>query len=461
MWGPIHWRGDADRKVIENVVGVSILVVDVDHVPSDDQLAGIYERVAQWRHFLHASHSDRPGDRCVRVALAVSREMTAREFNRVRRVVLEMLDLPADPNAADCSRLFYLPTRPRDACHDAVDGTGYLFASGDGKVLDVDAILALGGPEDEPSEPSTFEIPSFAGAPSAEAIGVAARALGEAWPDENRHGAQLALAGALARAGWPVALIADFCARVAEVQEPGNGNLSKRTSAARSSVEKAHRGVNVAGWPTVIEYVGEDAVAETRRLLGMHTAPQADPAFVAQMTALAARAAAPTAISSDPATSSPPSPPSPPTSTEVRASLKSAQKRLATRKDASSLRDAELLKRVTRGDFLTDDVDEDRATALVQAALVVARAAPPNTAPEQLIRELLPSAGALAADLPEVVALATEHARQMPPLLSRGPSAPGGLSRPFGDAAGELLEEFVLETQGPRHGRPVNGSQHN
>ncbi len=456
MWGPIRWSTDARRKTLTNVVGVSALGVDIDHVPTDEALAAIVERVSEWTYLLHATHSDRPGDRCVRLVFAVSREMTPAESNRVRAVVVEFLELPADRRARDASRLYYAPNRPSDACGPEIDGSGYLFVSGGTRTLDVDALLAAAGPEVEVTYASSdFVIPDFDDAPTADAFEAAAQTLGKAWPDDDRHPAQLALAGALARAGWPVDLIAAFCARVAEIDDPGNPKHVRLAGpSARDSVSKVSRGDNVKGWPTLIEYVGEAAVAEAREALGFALLPVADPAFAGRMSSLAARAAEVVAV----AEAENPSPA--PIGIFFDASLKSAQRRLASRKDADSIRDAELLRRVARGEFLTDSPDaSERETALALAAIAVVRAAPANTPADQVIRALVSSAGPLAADLPEVVALATEHAKNLSSLFARvGGAGPGG----FGGAGSAAAnDEFVLDTTGPRVGQPSAANKHN
>lgn len=455
MWAPIRWREDATRKTRTNVAGVSALGVDVDHVPDDPTLGAIYGRVAEWRHFVHATHSDRPGDRCIRIVLAVSREMTVREADRVRAVAVEMLALPADKKARDASRLYYAPTRPSDACGDDVDGTGYLYSCADGKTLDVDAILALAGPDSEVEfGQREFVVPDFDDAPSEEVLRAAAKALGEAWPDSGRHSAQLALAGGLARAGWPVDLIAQFCALVAEADEKGNADLTKRFAAARSSVEKVRSGAHVEGWPSLIEYVGEDAVSAARLALGLvDAALHEDPALAASLKDAAARASTHAFTGTSPTTTPAPvaveTPPVvAPLSLEVDVALKSAQKILASRKDAGSLRDAEYLRRLARGEALADG-NENRGVALAHAALAVVRAVPIAT-DEQVMRVLMPCAGAFAEHLPDCVQRARQAATQLPSILSR--------PRVSEDAP---LDEFVLERTGPRQGLPAAANKHN
>lgn len=451
-WSPIAYK-DGARRGKFNVEAAYALVVDIDHVP-DEQIASRLAPIEPYRHIVHGSHSDRFGDRCVRVILDVSRPVTPDEWPRFWLGSAKLLG--ADPNTKDISRIFFLPSRPSDAVTDVIDGTGYLFFHADGAALDVDAILATVPASAVPTvEYEQYDIPEFKGAPEMEKLAEAARILARAWPPNgsDRHGAHLALAGALARGGWPVELIAEFAMGVAELQQPGNADYAKRMGAARSSVDKVEAGYAVKGWPTLVEHVGEDVVDQVTVLLGFPQAPKDDPHFVAAMAKRAESAAAEallrqkqeTEAKRDQMVAAMRAPAAPavidvvasyerpetqtqadrpthvPSSLDLDVTLKAAQKKLATRKDPDNLKTAELLKRVNNSQFLTDDVKEDREQALSDAAIAVARAAPPGVTPDMLIRKLMPSAGNLAVHLPEIVNLAMDFATTQPPLLSRPP----------------------------------------
>jgi hypothetical protein len=117
---------------------VSLLVVDLDHL-SDEQLGAALAPLLPYQRILHASHSDRPGDRCVRAIVAISRPVTRDEWPRFWPAAMAYLRQPADPSTCDANRLYYLPSQPKDA-------ESYYFEVHDGTVLDVDAILAFAGP---------------------------------------------------------------------------------------------------------------------------------------------------------------------------------------------------------------------------------------------------------------------------------------------------------------------------
>jgi hypothetical protein len=308
-WSPVGYPVGAGRGALA-VERVWALVLDFDHLQSADAVDRALARLAGYQLVVHSSHSDRPGDRCLRAVVGLSAPVPGGDWPRFWSAALAHLGLaePADPKCRDASRLYFLPSRPRDACHPAADGTGFHYESREGRLLDVGEILAAAPPVVWESR-APAEIPEFRGAPSPEVLADAAQALGAAWPDRDRHSAQLALSGALARAGWPAELVAHFCAAVAEVQEPGNEKLAKRLKAAQSSIEKIQRGENVAGWPALerllrpvdVSSSGEPGaggpgapaqvmpaalVAAVRSLLGMGSVER-DDAFSAAMGAVA------------------------------------------------------------------------------------------------------------------------------------------------------------------------------
>jgi RecA-family ATPase len=119
------------------VLDVCALGLDLDHVPPD-ALAGATAGLSDRRLILHATHSDRPEDRCLRVVVALSRPVPAADWPRFWDAAVALLGVPADPATRDASRLYYLPSRPTGA--DAA------YASADGEPLDVDAVLAVAAP---------------------------------------------------------------------------------------------------------------------------------------------------------------------------------------------------------------------------------------------------------------------------------------------------------------------------
>lgn len=473
-WSPAAWPPGHTRKVW-NVESVSVLVADLDHVKPADIGANL-AKIAPYRFALHGSHSDRPEDRCLRILLALSRPVPGPDWPRFWTQVIAMLGLPADTSCRDGSRLYFRTSRPHDAMHPSPHGDGFTFHAQDGAVLDVDAILAA-APVVEPVEFEDYEVPPFAGLPPMDKVRVAIDALKDAWPDpgQNRHEAHLALAGALARAGWPAETIADFAATVANAHIAGSGDYRKRLSAARSSVEKVQIGAPVKGWPileSILSAAGNDgpaAVTAACEALGLRKGPtlaegEAFAEFAKSLELSPASVAGSMAGAMTSGSSTYPTAPAPPIASPAGApsparviletQIKAAQRTLAARKDADSLRDAEYLRRIERGQFLTDDPSEDPVLALCFGALALARVVPEGTTAQQMIHLLVPSAGVHAYRLPEMVEAAAEKARVMPPIYTHRAA--------LSSTPGELpLNEFKLKKTGDNQGQPDAALAHN
>jgi hypothetical protein len=95
----------------------------------------------------------------------------------------------------------------------------------------------------------------------------AAALLARHWPDEgSRHEAALALAGALARAGWSQPEIDVFVratAKAAGDEEPGD-----RVQGVRRSSERVQKGEPTTGWPRLEEILGTEVVRLVCKYLG-------------------------------------------------------------------------------------------------------------------------------------------------------------------------------------------------
>lgn len=368
-------------------------------------------------------------------------------------VLRDGVGIEGDGHCSDWARLFRAPHVTRDGVlqHPEVigdpDSVG-IWNEPFADLVEVDATNA---------RPLTF-----VGTATPERWTLAAEILGDAWAAHGvRHDAHLALAGALARGGWDAESIAAFAEQVAERAEAGNGDYDRRLKDAAGTVSKIADGDPfVTGWPSLEEHVDPAAVFQARKLLGFPDPVEYDESFVARMRARAVALDRPPMPPAPVREGAPPPEPVVQHETaldvaegELDAHIKSAQKRLAKANDPESLRSSDLLKRISRGEFLTDDVNEDRIEALGMAALALARVAPPGVTPAQLERRLLPSAGVLAADVPEAIQDAIEAARELPALL-----------RPARQrvAVVELAhDDFAIDYTGPRAGCPTSASRRN
>lgn len=133
-WAPYTLKPGRTRSAAA-VESVTALVLDVDHL-TNEEWDETHERIqsAGIAGFAHSTHSDKPGDRCLRIVFQLSRPMTPAELAPLRSGVSRALALKWDPKAADPSRIYFTPRHRADGDHT--------FSYFDGKSIDVDATLA-------------------------------------------------------------------------------------------------------------------------------------------------------------------------------------------------------------------------------------------------------------------------------------------------------------------------------
>lgn len=139
-WSPAAFRDD--KRVARDIEGISCLALDVDHA-SDATVATMRGHLGRYQHLIHATHGDRPDDRCLRVVVQLTRSVTAREWPRFWRAAVQALRVPADPPVSDMGRLYFLPSRPIDA--------DYFTVVNSGAALDVEALLGTAPIIDQPA----------------------------------------------------------------------------------------------------------------------------------------------------------------------------------------------------------------------------------------------------------------------------------------------------------------------
>ncbi len=200
-WSPAKYPSGSLRSNA-NVEAVSALVLDLDHL-TDTELDATMIALKPYQRIVHASHSDHPGDRCVRVVLALSEPVSGRDWPGFWTAAIDSLNVPVDRVTGDASRLYFLPTRPSDV--------GYLFESRGGLVLDVPAILAL-KPSGLPAA-ATKEVATQYGASSPGLLERARQRLQEHGPAIEGQGGN-----AHARAAWGI-LTHDYALQEGEARE--------------------------------------------------------------------------------------------------------------------------------------------------------------------------------------------------------------------------------------------------
>jgi hypothetical protein len=115
------------------VTAISLLVFNVERA-TDAQIYEVRGRIDSYRDLIHATHSDRPDSRCVRIIIALSRPVQRDAWQAFRRVAQTIVPI-ADPSCGGVDQIYFLPSVPRDA--------GYFIQVNEGNLLDVDATLVI------------------------------------------------------------------------------------------------------------------------------------------------------------------------------------------------------------------------------------------------------------------------------------------------------------------------------
>jgi len=165
------------KRANNNVDQVYALILDQDHM-TEEALAETLIKLGPYKRISYATHSDRPGDRCMRVVLALSEPVAGADWEQFWDAVTNTLGIPVDHQTKDVARLFFMPSRPSDA--------DYFFESHEGAELDVRMILTL-APAPVPQVASS-STPSTYGPASQELLDYARKALQKIGPAIQGHG---------------------------------------------------------------------------------------------------------------------------------------------------------------------------------------------------------------------------------------------------------------------------------
>lgn len=129
-----------------NVLSVQALVLDFDGLDTAGAIAAL-KALQPYTYLLHSTHSHRAPKQALRAVVALSRPVLAREWASFVLAAHGMFGAKPDPACKDPSRLYYLPTVP--ASREAA----FMRSEGDGKLLDVDAVLATAAPVRPAAQP--------------------------------------------------------------------------------------------------------------------------------------------------------------------------------------------------------------------------------------------------------------------------------------------------------------------
>ncbi|MCP3060960.1 virulence-associated E family protein [Myxococcus sp. K38C18041901] len=152
-WAPVDigpLRKDAEVRA------VTVAVFDLDGVTAE-QLARTDERLEGYAAIVHTTHGHRPGHTSLRIIVPLTRPVLPAEWLRVREAAERLLEMPADPNTRNLSRIYFLPNHSGE--HEAH------ASNTEGRALDVDALLATVRPAPSPP-PAPSSIPGMAQGPA-------------------------------------------------------------------------------------------------------------------------------------------------------------------------------------------------------------------------------------------------------------------------------------------------------
>lgn len=151
-WSPAVYPAGATRGM-RNVESVSVFALDVDHA-TEESLASIALRLQGFAYIAHATHTDgKDGERAIRLVLPLTKPVSRADWPRFWDAAVSLLGVPADRATRDCSRLFFLPSRPLEA--------DYLYATNAGAALDTDTVLERAAAPDPADDPVPREATDF------------------------------------------------------------------------------------------------------------------------------------------------------------------------------------------------------------------------------------------------------------------------------------------------------------
>jgi hypothetical protein len=248
------------ERTAASCLGRQVVGLDFDHAPGatfEDVVAHVRDLLPGLFVAMHTTATERNEDGTwrIRAYVLLDREATPAEWDSRVKPWMRTLG-ESDPNALDVARLLFLPVRT----------AGYRFAVLEGSRLPLDGLSV---PALAPVPAAPKSAPRALLAPVRQIkVDAAAAMLGAAWPERGRHGAQLALAGALYRDGWDQGAALEFLCAVCDFA--GDEDRPKREATIRRTWSEGEEGKNVTGWTRLEEHVPATIVSSVRDLLDVN-----------------------------------------------------------------------------------------------------------------------------------------------------------------------------------------------
>lgn len=366
-WSPVEIEG---QRLDKNVRAVTLLSLDFDHL-SVVEFERLSAKLRGWECVWHTTHSHRADDVCVRVVFAVSRRVLAAEFHRFLAASIQFLDLTVvnkkaqqqpDPTCKNRSRLYFRPSYPTGAPHDAGRERG--------RVLDVDEVLAFGATIEVPQPPSYDAvereiIETGDWDLDSQHVVDAIQVMVNYFPPSRRHPLAMAIAGMLRAHGATrddaFYIVREICRQGGSQDPDARATTVDHTFALTD--DSSMTGFTRVG-AILDEFLGEGEGVAVAREFGDYLTRASNEAFLRLVrrapdrAAAVAHAAAVAAGTVDPSTPPPPAPPPPPLPAWIEdpAAIRSVVRGLAQQRAGSFDRNGRvagvLLRRALDGEQL-------------------------------------------------------------------------------------------------------------
>lgn len=131
-WSPVNYKAD-DRRKKENVVGISMAVIDID---DGEPVESLIEQIKGYTYLAHSSYSHTEEKPKYRAILPFDKPIDAAEWAEAWLRINAWLGGINDTSTKDSSRLYFVPSCP-------LDSTNHFVKTGNGKLLNVSDLPEL------------------------------------------------------------------------------------------------------------------------------------------------------------------------------------------------------------------------------------------------------------------------------------------------------------------------------
>ncbi len=253
--------GPGAHRLKRNVLRVWLFVLDVDRVTAETfnalvahvQALGLAALV--YSTWSHAKSVAATGLWKFRVVIPLDQPVEGARWPEFWEKANVLLGSVCDPQCKDASRLYFGPFAPT-----GTESQNFYYVV-PGGALATAAVFAQPLPEGV-RDTRSVDVEERKTKDS-EAVAM----LAQAWPQQRRHEAHLALAGGLLTSGFSEERAVEFLCAVARGQDDANEDRDKRVGAVEHTRDELAAGQPITGWTTLSGIVGYDVVERVRTLV--------------------------------------------------------------------------------------------------------------------------------------------------------------------------------------------------